>query len=238
MSYSKSPLFEVIVEFRTEPHGVLDEFDRVGKRLKSEYPIREQHDNWEFKIQPGSDPRISKAGIDSVHFKSADAANIVVTRPYGMTYTRNFPYISWQDFTSRAERAWRVWSKEVGRRKIVRLGLRSRNRFDIPVATAIGLDPSEFLTFRARPPISPTTTVGFSAQDHSRHEGYEMILIAGTTLSPLIDHAGLLLDIDVGRDVDVPQSWNDIIGALSEMRSLGTSVFEACITDRAREIIR
>jgi uncharacterized protein (TIGR04255 family) len=55
---------------------------------------------------------------------------------------------------------------------------------------------------------------------------------------PLVNHFSIMLDIDVSQQFDLPQRDDDLHGLLSQMRDEKNRVFEACITDTARELFR
>jgi uncharacterized protein (TIGR04255 family) len=54
--------------------------------------------------------------------------------------------------------------------------------------------------------------------------------------SPLERHFSVLLDIDVVREVDVPQKDNEIWKELDLMRTHKNRIFEECVTDSARKL--
>jgi uncharacterized protein (TIGR04255 family) len=59
---------------------------------------------------------------------------------------------------------------------------------------------------------------------------------SGIVPPPLEGHLSIMLDIDVGRDHDLPQRDEGLLSLLQEFRIEKNRVFEACVTDRAREL--
>ena len=59
---------------------------------------------------------------------------------------------------------------------------------------------------------------------------------AATVQSPLIDHVSLLLDIDLFKDQNVPQKDNEVWELFSHLHRQKNKIFEAFITDKAREL--
>lgn len=62
-------------------------------------------------------------------------------------------------------------------------------------------------------------------------------ITSGSTESPLVDHVGLLLDLDIYAMVDLPKFDADIMAVLDEMRVHKNNVFEMLITDKARGLL-
>lgn len=61
---------------------------------------------------------------------------------------------------------------------------------------------------------------------------------SGAVPSPLLDHGSFLLDIDIAMESNPPQKDADINELLERIRNKKNAVFEACITDRARELFQ
>ncbi len=64
----------------------------------------------------------------------------------------------------------------------------------------------------------------------------QVIVNAGTVLSPLIDHTSFLLDIDLYKDTNLPIRDDDIWELFLTLHTEKNKLFEAFITDRAREL--
>ncbi len=67
-------------------------------------------------------------------------------------------------------------------------------------------------------------------------EGYRCLCNTGLVSSPLIGHVSFLLDIDVARINDVPQSETELWTMIANMRVLKNQLFESSITQRARDL--
>ena len=66
--------------------------------------------------------------------------------------------------------------------------------------------------------------------------GCKLTLNSAVVPAPILDHASFIIDQDIAKEVDLPQSDNDIYELLNEIRVRKNNVFEACISDRAREL--
>lgn len=67
-------------------------------------------------------------------------------------------------------------------------------------------------------------------------EGIAYALTVATSHSPLTDHLGILLDIDVFTRRTVPATGSEFSGVLSTMRDEKNDIFQSCITDRSRKL--
>lgn len=56
--------------------------------------------------------------------------------------------------------------------------------------------------------------------------------------SPVPNCASLLLDIDVFRSEAIPAKDEDMWGLIDQARGIKNAVFEACVTEHARELFR
>jgi len=63
-----------------------------------------------------------------------------------------------------------------------------------------------------------------------------VIINTASVPSPLIGYASFALDIDLIRDYEVPQADDDLWAYLSEVRRIKNSIFESCVTDKARAL--
>ena len=123
----------------------------------------------------------------------------------------------------------------IDRRQMGRIGVRYFNRLDIPGANInlqewinVGLSiPKDFggvlNEFGARVvvPMDNNLTVALAYQ---------------SVPSPLIDHSSVLLDIDVVIDRGIPLADEEVWELISKMRDAKNFVFEACITQRMRDL--
>ena len=79
---------------------------------------------------------------------------------------------------------------------------------------------------------------GLQAQSLPDVEGCRVTLNSASVLSPLLGHNAILLDIDVAMEPNPPQNDEDVFVLLNKMRAKKNATFEACLTDRARELFQ
>ena len=134
--------------------------------------------------------------------------------------------------------------KRSGYRKIVRVATRYVNRIDIPicesnsVGTSKSINTTEYLLLEPQIPKIIPNVVSFTSQfvgSVPEIDG-KVLVNAAIIPSPLIDHVSLLLDIDLFKDQNLPQKDNEMWDLLAAFRNQKNILFEAFVTDKAREL--
>ncbi len=170
-------------------------------------------------------------------FVSEDQRQVFQTRFDGFTFSRLAPYGTWEPFRDEARRLWTLYRERVNPVEVTRLAVRYINRFDLP---GTEVEMKEY--FRTTPEISPDLPqvlseffmqVLFAQEDLRGH-----VLISQTIIPPATpDVMSVVLDIDLFRMADVPNDENAIWRFFEQLRERKDEIFEACITERARELI-
>jgi len=70
------------------------------------------------------------------------------------------------------------------------------------------------------------------------HDKLVARVTTATAIPALINHASLLLDIDVIADQSVPQKETEFWALIERMRESKNIIFEGCVTDRARALFQ
>lgn len=146
------------------------------------------------------------------------------------------PYIDWHDLSSEARRLWTNYREITDPPLITRIALRYINRINIPLPIA---DLKEY--FRTIPEISPDLPQGvsnFFMQLYLPQPDLNAMCILNLTMLPPTsqDTTSLLFDIDLFRISAVPQLEVEIWNTFDSMRDRKNKIFEASITDKAREL--
>ncbi|MHC5825617.1 MAG: TIGR04255 family protein, partial [Nostoc sp.] len=120
---------------------------------------------------------------------------------------------------------------------ILRLAVRYINRLDIPLP--IG-DLKEYL--RTFPEVSanlPQGLSGYFMQLQIPQDNLGAMLVLNETIvsPPAPDVVSVLLDIDIFKERDIPNYEVEIWDFVEQLHNLADEVFEACITERTRELI-
>jgi uncharacterized protein (TIGR04255 family) len=238
IKYAHAPLTEATIEFRLSepvPPKVLEAVkNRISRRKWKEEQLLEL----ELVLGTGLPPRQTLVGYK---FTSPDGAAVIQTNLTAIGYTALAPYPGWDKFLGDVLDSYAAWRKEVGRRKLGRLGVRYINRFDIPCPADTAVKIADYLTFTTIQPSildRPITTYQISVNGGINGDDLGVNLSSATVQSPLIDHVSLILDIDIYREnTELAQDDDDLRKLLDLIRLRRTEIFEQCITPASRALI-
>lgn len=240
--YPKPPITEAVIDiqFETPVDGEL--VKRAVSRFTKAYPNEEVLKNIEFQFDVDPENKRAKARFDEKLVinkrTSSDHSEIALLSPAALTISQLAPYPGWGDFFGRFVRDWKEWKASVGYRKIKRIGVRYINRLDIPAADG-QINMMNYIRLYVHTPDAVGPQEIFGAQVETTLEDKSVLHINIASMSsPLIDHLSLLLDIDVIRLQDVPQSDADLLAYVEQARITKNTIFESCITDASRGLFQ
>lgn len=241
--YKRPPITEAVIEIRfAQPIDAAD-LDGSSGRFVSFYPRHESVKTVgvEVGIPPGVDVEPTTQIKQQLGHKrsTSDLSEILLIMPLAFTVSQLAPYPGWDEFFGRFMRDWKAWKNVMGFRKIFRVATRFINRIDIRVTDGL-VEETEYLNVYPKMPkaLGPSINYGVQVQLPIRDIGCSLVINSASVPSPLLDHGSILLDIDVSKSSDSPQNDDDIYGLLNSMRTKKNDVFEACITEQARELFR
>jgi uncharacterized protein (TIGR04255 family) len=242
--YRHDPIVEALCEFRFVASD--DEWDvtlpgRFYEKVKAEYHGKpRQHSVGEAEFQAITQPEGSalpfKGSFTKVLFPTQDDQRLVAVGKNVLSIHVLDPYPNWEDFYPRIQRAFQSYrevSKPTGVRTIT---IRYINRVLIK---ATSFDLNEYFTIAPKPPPStPLTTFGFLSRIESMYQDQPIRL--ATTLASTDAPEGtsaFLLDLEVARSwLEEPLPLEEAMASVHELRERERDAFEACITDRTREV--
>lgn len=239
--YSKAPITEAIIDVRVSPSDQLTVSDLAlmveGDELS--YPERRDHCYAEGHFQLGKD---TSASASSKHtgfvFYSEDKKQIFQARLDGFTMSRLAPYGSWTPFRDEARRLWEKYRSIVNPISINRLAVRYLNRLDLPLP----LDDFKdyLLTVPEVAPDLPQGLEGFFVRLQIPQQDIPVtLLLSEAIVEPARDGVvSVVLDIDMYRNKEVPSDEESIWDFFEVLHDRKNDVFEACITDDTRELIK
>lgn len=214
----------------------------ISDKLSKNYPIHQPLQNISVKVDLshlGDKDRKTFTEVAEGHRRSSqDMTELALALPNSIVVSQLAPYPSWAIFSKRFMRDWKLLKKTLGYREIKRIGVRYINRIDIPTTGPL-VHHEQFLNVSPRVPdmLSPLMAWAFQTTSHFEDIKCKLTLNSGVVESPILNHSSFLLDLDVGREFDVPQNDKDIFELLDAMRLKKNQVFEACISQRARDEI-
>ena len=239
--YRHAPIIEAVVELRTATAVAPTKLRKARDRLSKSYSRSE--DLIEITatgMAGGPAPKIHQSIVGHA-LSSDDGVDVVHVKGTGLTMSRRAPYLGWDSFFERITAGMKDWSAAVGSCPLSRIGVRYINRLDIPWRDGSPVvEEDDYLRSGiAKLPFDHGNFVSFAMRAEASLPGgeYSFILQTAVATPVLIAHGALALDIDVYRQVDGAMSDDDILRHLGEMRRWKNELFEASITDQARELI-
>lgn len=236
-SYERPPILEAICEIRFDKDISPAVREEVRVQLESEYPVHELGTFIEVEVKAEGSEQRTTTDTGVIKLSSLDGSDVVVLRAAALSICRMAPYEGWDAFLTTIKRVWKVYRKIAGYKKIIRVGLRYINRIDI-------LSPAES-TFEETDYINLSLNI---PKDYKPLNSYELSFTASSESdvlynvnsqpipSPLVDHVGLMLDIDVYKMKNLPQKESGLLGLLSDFRQKKNNFFEDFITDKSRQL--
>ena len=241
--YANAPIIEAIIDIRVRmPKDVsFYHLKSAQAGVAAAFPIVENlHESIvAFGQGPGPfDEEMQRRTRSSPLFKSKDGHRIWQSRLDGFTFSQLNPYNTWKDFLNATASAWASYRKATKPEAIVRLALKYVNRFDIPEPVN---DLKSFL--RTVPEVSPDLPQpkvgGLFMQLQIPQPDIEGMLVLTEAMvpPPQVGVVSVVLDIEVSRQNNLPQTDTEIWSYFEKLRERKNQVFEASITDAARELI-
>ena len=240
---ANAPIVEAVLDFRVPPISEWDN-ELVTQNLKTalpDYPQLQSQRAWQANIQANVETlpvaTTQELGWHGVLARNSDGSQVAQFQRSGFAFSRLKPYLGWLHFQKEALRLWDIYQSIVQSAFIVRIGLRSINRIDVPSTTG-SIELDYWLT---APPTSPPNLglphAGFYHTDTYLIPGtsYTTNLIRTIDTSGVgVTHiAGLIIDIDVFSDV-VADNYESLIKQLDEMRWVKNKLFFSTITPQAK----
>ena len=242
--YSHAPIMSAILEVQAEQNGSREEafFHHDVSFEVPAYPTKQiiQGVEAQFTVNPttfgttvGTAATQTQAGV---LYQSSDRKQSFRLTPQGFTFVRLNPYENWDSFIFEARGIWERCLPHV--KTVSRLGLRYINRLDLPLPIR---DFKDYL--RTVPEISPDMPQELSGMFMRVQLPFEsdetQLFLTEAMIEPdRPEVISLVLDIDVSS---VPKRYfvsKDMWNMFEQFRTIKNQVFEACITDRMRELIR
>lgn len=240
-SYFKAPITEALIDIRvTLPNETtVADLARVDIGEEIGYPHRRNRFAFEGQIAFGDQvetaTRQTHVGYD---FWSSDERQIVQVRQDGFTFSRLAPYDCWETFRKEAHRLWEFYRAMAEPVNVTRIAVRYINRLDLPLPMG---DFKDYL--RTVPEVSPDLPQelnGYLMQLVIPQEDIGAFVLLNEALLPPSDPGtvSVLLDIDLFRELETSIEEEELWSLLDQFRVRKNKVFEACITERTRELIR
>lgn len=243
LSYKHAPITEAVIEIRIDSSLDQAALEKASAKFRSHYPQDQRVENVKIalslEVKPGSNPK-TRVDRNAGHRRSSsDLTQLLVLFPSSLIVSQLAPYPGWDQFYRRFCRDWRIWKRAVGFKTISRIGVRYINRIDIPMLDK-NVEHETYLNVYPKLPDIIPHVGAYAVQAVSSFEdiGCKLTLNSAAVPAPILDHASFIVDQDIAREIDPPQSEKAIFQLLNEIRMKKNAVFEACVTDRARDLFQ
>lgn len=239
--YKNPPIIEAICEFRFEPGQPWDLTipGMLYEKMRTHFPLRRQASAFQFSI--GTKPEDSEAHVEPAgrmqFFREDEKALVQVARDL-LVVNHLKPYPTWQEFLPLANQALDAYRHVANPKGLRRIGLRYINRVEIP-GPRMELEHH----FHFRPFLGPDLPENFASFIVGIEIPYEdsrdrLRVQLSTAAAQMPDTVSIVLDLDyfLSKPGEAPLEtaldWLDIAHGRLE------AIFEACITDRLREMFQ
>ncbi len=241
IQYVRPPITEAVIGINVADASDERSLKDVSEKLAKHYPLHQPLQNLTLHIQvkaKGSKaptgPIAPKAG--GHRLSTRDMTEIAVVMPGQFVVSQLAPYPSWEVFSKRFHRDWHIWKRCVGHLEIKRIGVRYINRIDIPVENSL-VHHEDYLSIYPHVPELLDPIGPYAIQMVSQLTDINCKLTINSSAivnSILLNHQSFVIDIDIAKEVDVPQSDHALFELLETIRQKKNQVFEASITQKAR----
>jgi uncharacterized protein (TIGR04255 family) len=235
MAYKRPPITEAIIELRFARPFSEDVVAAATQVLAGEYFYKDTEKGGNLKIDAVTGQSEYEALWSGERLSSVDRADIAIFRTTAFVTSRLAPYLGWEQFRERSERAWAAWRRAAGSVELARIGVRYVNRIDFPGEGPIKLD--DFLKIYPITPDGPPIQA-YTMQVIRPIDADQCVatITSASVESPLIGFSSFLLDLDVFREIDLPKRDDVLWELLEKFRHHKNNVFESCLTQRTKAI--
>ena len=240
--YNNAPITEAIIDIRAESAVQFEDLQNIRKRL-SDYPHEEARNLGEGMIQFG--PSVQATAHQrpwALVFRNQDGNQVLQIRLDGLTFSRLAPYEDFERLRDEAKRLWGFYREIAHPGKITRVAVRYVNQLNLPAATTV--EPAEYLnTFPQISDKLPAELRDFGPfLMHLRMLQYDlkgtMVINEGNTPPKSPDTISIVLDLDLFVENPPVSNEQELWEFFDKLRARKNIYFEACITDKTRELIR
>ncbi|MBD1929795.1 TIGR04255 family protein [Trichocoleus sp. FACHB-90] len=241
--YTKPSITEAIIELQAKISSevALSTLEDIQRSVESEYPLCEQMMSLEAGVQQGEGDSLEATASQSCigyRFWSKDRKQMFQARLDGFSFHRLAPYEGWETFRDEARRLWNIYQGSVNPKIISRVAVRYINKLDLPLPVN---DFKDYL--RTVPEISPDLPQGLSdyfMQVKIPQKDLNGMLVLNEAIIPVQrdDVVSVVLDINLSAYVELSANEDEYWKFLEQLRVRKNEIFEACITDNTRRLLK
>ncbi|KVR15067.1 hypothetical protein WK13_11815 [Burkholderia ubonensis] len=245
--YPKAPITEALIDlqvtFASPPE--YSDFVRYAESLVPAFPSSTPINFLQVKFEDGKavahdtslDSGMTNVGV---RLTSMAADRILQIQRRGFTYSHMPPYSRWSSFCAEAKVQWEQFVSAFHPNAVTRAAVRYINRIVIPAPSA---DIKEYFRLYPQVPDDVPQTVTGSFMQLVMPQTDISTSAAAVINFALEPHSApgtlsFLLDFDVFSACQLAPSGDDVWDTLARLRTRKNELFEASITDAARELFK
>ncbi len=237
--YSNPPIVEAVCEFRLSQESKWDLTipGLVYKLIGGDFPKKQK------RIEQNLTFAATKEGIqqgiqtrESAVFLSDDEKTLVRIGHHVLAVSRVKPYSSWEEYRPSIETAFQALVSSLEVEGLERIGLRYRNQIEVPVSSMNLEDYFEF-TPNLGEKLPQNLANFIVGAEFQFEEGRDWCRVSLTNLrSGETEVSSFFLDIDYFLAEPEAITPKQAISWVETAHSRIEGIFEACITDKLREL--
>jgi uncharacterized protein (TIGR04255 family) len=244
--FNNPPIQEALLDIQVALPGdvTLDTLKKFHAGLETRFPEKKERISWQqgFQISgAGAPPTVSSShSVDGYLFASKAEGKVVQARCDGFTFNKLRPYSNWETFNAEAKELWQRYVELAHPASVQRVVLRYLNRIALPLPLR---DLREYCPlFPDLPPALPQGMSEFFLRVALPVADAPCVSIVTLTFEPPTPGAtvlNLIFDNEAAYgfnslNVDTEAIWSK----LAELRDLKNKVFDASLTEKAKELFR
>jgi uncharacterized protein (TIGR04255 family) len=243
MHYNKAPITEALIDIRAElsPAVKFEDLDGFRKQVAGDYPREETRNLGQGILQFGPSVQASAQQKPwGLMFRNDSNTQVVQARLDGFTFSRLEPYEDFEHLRDEARRLWDIYRKLVQPTRVLRIAVRYINQLNLP---GTRVEPQDYLkTFPHLSEDVPNELRDFGPFLMSLQvpqpdlKGLLIINEAGTPPKKP-DTVSIIVDLDLSINNPEIESEEHMWTLFQKLRERKNLYFEACITDKTRELI-
>ena len=234
-NYSRPPVEEAVFDLRIRNSNLFNEglFKNFLKR-NSEYHPHGQIQNVNI------DTQTNNQNIDIIGYRciSKNQKHIVCFNKHGFSFSCLKVYDGWDKNYTMALELWNSYCEIMNPQIIVRTATRFINKFRIP---EVFNSPKEYFNIYVNydENISPAWTQMSNRLLLSHNNGIKSHIMFDSNINQDAQSVDVIFDIDVFSDITFPLGDRENLKKIfDQIRSIKNDIFEKCITDKIRDLIR
>jgi uncharacterized protein (TIGR04255 family) len=240
--YDKAPIKEALIDIRVQlPPDVRFENLQAIKGLVNDYPKQETRHLGEGTFHFGPEARaVAQQKPWGLIYRNEHNTQVAQFRLDGFTFSRLEPYQDWEHLRDEARRLWDMYRDAVKPTAVTRVALRYINVFNFSDES---VEPEQYLnvfpqvTEKLPPELRDYGPFWLNLNMHQDDLKGVLIINEGTTVPTEPAIIAIALDFDLFVESPPVLGEQDLWTFFEKMRSRKNQYFEACITDKTRELI-